>query len=611
MKRLEYTATLLLCHNVNVTNNPILSSLMIRIVFVLLVLFPIVSYAADHNSLRITFSGVDKQQETILKANLSLKDLEGKKHLKAEDIVSLYQLALIELNTTLETLGYYHPTVYPSLQQTDHHYTAHYRITLGPPVLIHNVTLKIIGPGKNNPKLEKSSQKPPFVKGDILNHEDYKTFKEKLLEKILAQGYLDAHYETNEIRIDLNKNQADIFLILDTEKQYKIGKIDFLNPPYPIAFLEGYIPFKKQSDYTTDKIVEFQKVLVNSDLFSQVIVEPELSRTKDLQVPLSVRLTPKPHNKYTASIGFGTDTGPRGGLGWERRRSAYPGHRINISTKSSRRLNQANAQYTLPGKNPITDRYSLGTQIVEERQSDNKYSLRHETTVGRFQKIGNIEEILALQYLSESYRDVPTQDKKHSHFLLPNFGFTWSDFTDKRSLLKTGMRVTVNLKGGTDFLLSTTNMVQVESRVKWALPLSKLTRLILRGSIGATGTSHFDKIPLSLRFFAGGDYSVRGYGYRSLGPREKDADGNEIVVGGRYLLLSSVEIEQKIYKKVGVAIFIDSGNAMNHWKTHLYSGAGFGFRYETPLGPLRLDIARPLERGKHRPRIHFTFGVDL
>ncbi len=573
------------------------------------IIFPALGFSAEP-SIDIKISGVDQAQKERLLGNLSIQDLSAEKQITVDSIQSMHQLATIELKNTLETLGFYHAIIHSNLTANKEHFFAHYTITLGPAVHIDKINLKILGMGEQDSHLLSIQKKSPIQTGEILDHKVYEDFKQNWLEKALDIGYLKAHYEKNEILLDLDKNLASIVLFLNTDKRYKLGAVQFVNPPYPVSYLNRYIPFKSGAPYTTEEIVNFQSVLVNSGLFSKVIVEPKLDEAKEFSIPLSVQLKSKPHNKYTASLGFGTDTGYRGSLGWERRRVAYPGHRINIGTKMTQKSREAHAQYSIPGKNPATDQLVFGTQITEEK-FNKRYSSRNETTISNFRVKGKIEEILALQYLEENFKDTPSSEKRHSHFLLPNIAYTWNSIGKAKILLKTGMRFSVSLKAGAKSLFSTHNLIQVENRIKWMLPLGELTRLILRTSVGATGTSSVDNIPLSLRFFAGGDYSVRGYGYQSLGPRKKDNNGNEIVVGGRYLLTTSLEIERQVYEKTGFAVFLDSGNAMNHWKSSLYNGAGFGFRYETPLGPIRLDIARPLLRGKHKPRIHFSFGVDL
>ena len=160
-------------------------------------------------------------------------------------------------------------------------------------------------------------------------------------------------------------------------------------------------------------------------------------------------------------------------------------------------------------------------------------------------------------------------------------------------------------------LLSSTNILQWEFKAKSVHLLGDNSRLLLRADVGGTISETFEDIPLSMRFFAGGDNTVRGYAYRSLGPTQTDPAGNEVVVGGRYLMVYSAEAETRIYDKLFGAVFMDAGNAMNTWKSPLFLSAGVGIRYATPIGLLRIDIAKPIREGKNPLRLHLTFGTDL
>ena len=116
--------------------------------------------------------------------------------------------------------------------------------------------------------------------------------------------------------------------------------------------------------------------------------------------------------------------------------------------------------------------------------------------------------------------------------------------------------------------------------------------LFLRGQAGATWQNDpLRDIPPSLRFFAGGDQSVRGYGYQRLGP--EDASGD--VVGGKNLLVGSVELERALGKDWGVVLFYDAGNAFDSFSDYrIYEGAGLGVRRYTPIGPVKVDLARQI-----------------
>lgn len=576
------------------------------IVFLWGICFSTISWCSNH-ALSIEISGLNSEEKKRVLENLSIKDF---KNMSKNRLESYNQLTFEEIKTILESIGYYHAHIQNKLITTDKKSTIYYEIDPGPPVLIQSVNIKILGEGQHHPELQSLIKHASLTKGARLNHQNYETFKQSLLAKALQLGYLEAAFNINKIYLNLHQNQANISLELFTGTQYKIGDIQFVEPPYPIDYLKRYILVTRGTPYTTDKLLSLQQAFINSDLFTKVRIDPQLNATKNFLVPIKIQLIPKPHNKYTASLGFGTDTGPRVMLGWERKRVTYPGHRINLGLKSSKRYNQANLQYSIPGKQPITDKIVFGNQISEEKLIDKKYSLQNKLGITHLQKRGEMEQLVGVDYLTAIFRTLPSEPKKHSHFLLPGISYTWNTL-QKEALLPQGTFITLSTRGGLQSLLSSTSLFRGEIRAKWGLAWGEFTRIIIRTDLGAIAASNFSEVPISLRFFTGGDQTVRGFGYNTLGPKETDASGRIVVVGGRYLFIGSLELERIIYKNIGAAIFVDSGNAMNDWGARLMTSAGFGIRYATPLGPLRLDIAKPIIKGKHKPRLHLTFGIDL
>ena len=486
-------------------------------------------------------------------------------------------------------------------------------VDYGPPLRIQSISIVLEGAGQKDPALEDLLENCPLKPGLRFEHESYEYYKQKLLTKALEQGYLEAAFIENQVRVDLVQQEARIRLTLATGKPFSFGPVSFPNPPYPTPFLAKYLSFKPGDPYRTETVFKLQKDLLDSALFKHVRVEPEPDAHGSSRVPVKVHLDPKARNHYTFGLGFGTDTGLRERIHWERRRSALPGHRVQLSAKTSQRANQARMLYSMPLNNPKTDRVDFDTQIVEEKPVDKKYSLRHETSLSSIKKIDRLERTLSTRFLSESFRDLPNTSKKNAHFLLPQISYNWTkqDAIFNPGSHNQGLRLGLKIQGGLASLGSSTNIIRTDFRLKGIKTLTEKIRFIIRGNLGAMDAKDKQKIPLSLRFFTGGDQTVRGFGYQSLGPTEKDPLGNLIVVGGRYLVVGSIEWERTLYKKMGMAVFSDAGNAMNHFGQKLFYSAGFGLRFGTALGSVRIDLAQALPRNQRKPRLHLNFGMDF
>jgi len=170
-----------------------------------------------------------------------------------------------------------------------------------------------------------------------------------------------------------------------------------------------------------------------------------------------------------------------------------------------------------------------------------------------------------------------------------------------------GSRIGVDLLGSADALGSDVSFLQARLAGKWVHRVSDAGRVILRGEVGSTLVDTVEDLPASKRFYAGGDQSIRGYGFEELGPT--DASGN--VVGGKYLLVGSVEYERRLFGKWGAAVFYDAGNAFNAIDEGFNHGTGIGLRWNSPVGPVRIDLAVALSKPGDPLRLHFVIGPDL
>jgi translocation and assembly module TamA len=188
---------------------------------------------------------------------------------------------------------------------------------------------------------------------------------------------------------------------------------------------------------------------------------------------------------------------------------------------------------------------------------------------------------------------------------MPGAGLSYSRFDDPIYATR-GFRLGAYISGGTETFGSDVSFLRGRLQGDGVLRLWDGGRLLVRGEIGTVEVDDVDRLPLSRRFFTGGDDSVRGFDYQSLGPVNEDGD----VVGGRHLAVGSIELEQLIAGNWGAAVFMDAGNAMNDWSVNLRRSAGVGLRYRSPVGMFRVDVAKATD-GDESARLHLSLGVDL
>ena len=179
---------------------------------------------------------------------------------------------------------------------------------------------------------------------------------------------------------------------------------------------------------------------------------------------------------------------------------------------------------------------------------------------------------------------------------------------DDRNRPTDGYRLHVEARGGHEAAGSDVSFLRLSGSAGWVRAVPWGGRLLARAELGAMAVDGFDALPPAQRFFAGGDSSVRGYGFASLGP----VDASGTVVGGRMLAVGSIEYEHPFKDRWSGAVFADAGNAFDTGNRNegLKVGVGLGIRWQSPIGAVRLDVARPLD-GTQRFRMHLRIGPDL
>jgi translocation and assembly module TamA len=173
-----------------------------------------------------------------------------------------------------------------------------------------------------------------------------------------------------------------------------------------------------------------------------------------------------------------------------------------------------------------------------------------------------------------------------------------------------GRHLDFEVRGASSALVSDTSYLRLQLGGKYLLPLGENGRFKFHGEFGASAVEFFEQYPTSLRYFAGGDTTIRGYAYKSLGP--EDENGN--VVGGKNLLVAGGEYNHRLMKHWVVAGFVDAGNAYNDSLDDIHVGAGVGFRWLMDFGSLRVDLAWPVSNDELNLGdviIHLGFGTAL
>jgi translocation and assembly module TamA len=510
--------------------------------------------------------------------------------------------------TAMEPFGYYNALVTVAIEEES---SGQVRLRVvvvpGEPVRVTEAALALHGPGADDASLKELAAAFPLTRGAVLLQQKYEEAKGALLSRAQELGYLDADFSVHEIHIAKPTSTARIRLDLETGQRYFFAGTRIEGAPgYPEAFLRRYLAFKTGDVFSHTRLGETQLNFANSERFRQVNLTPEKAESREFQIPVLVQLKPAPERSLRQGIGYGTDTGARFNVRYRDLNVLERGHEFYSNLHLSERLQGLATGYILP--DPLDIRSTTVLQLNLQQEDVTTYSSRLiALELDKNRSLGKGELGTAYILLQREGYTIGDQDSD-ARLVLPGFRYSGS-FFDNPIRPTRGFRYGVDLRGTHPLLGSSLGLLQLISEGKYLLPLPWRLSLHTRAKVGVTFLSDpLSDLPPSLRFFAGGDQSVRGYAYQSLGP----FDANGQVEGGKHLLEGSVELERALSQDWGVSVFYDAGNAFNSLNDIRFAqSAGVGLHYFTPVGALSLSLARQIGVNDPGFRIVFTVGFDL
>jgi translocation and assembly module TamA len=560
------------------------------------------------DTLVVTLAGVTQAMESKINATLSLLQYKKQALSSALRMRILYSQGATQIKAALKPFGYYQARVTARLtyNQNAHLWHATYTVTPGVQMHIAVVNVYILGPGKHNNTLLNVVKDSPLQTGKPFLYSEYNTLKTDLQNTAQAEGFFDAKLTAHQVRIESDENRATIKLTLQSGPQYFLSTTHFVQHGYPFdpAFLKRFVSYQNNSAYHDDKITNLHNRLSLSNYFNSVTISPDPNKASH-HVPVTVTVHAKKPQGYTLGAGYGTATGARALLGWQLRHITPTGQHFGVQAQISQIYTRFLATYTIPGTDPLNDY----TQIQAQRTYTNvtPYDAR-ETAFGLHRTYlysHHIQTTYGMQEQWIHYQTTATDTKVH--YLIPSLMIRYHN-AYQDGFYKAGLLSTVTLQGAMKNAFSSQGFVKGMLSALWSFPFTHENRFFWSMNTGAISTPDLAALSPTLRFFAGGVQSVRGYGYLTLGP----STATNSLSGGRYLLTNSFNLEQHLYKQLSGVVFFDVGNAFNTWAhPHFQSGAGVGLSYQTPIGPISLYLSRPLNVPGHYYRVDFSLGAHF
>ena len=593
---------------------------------------------------RIDIHGVsDARLADNVRSALSLQDAVGK-DLSKRRLAYLLHRANTEAREALEPFGYYAPviqiqrgdrgavaadgaesdsetnsdtdanTATARTDTTDAQLIVSIHIDPGLPVRVRSRTLDVAGAAAANTQVRAALALFVPQVGQVLDHSLYEASKTRVNRVLAAQGYFDADFIRHQVEVTRAQRAADIDLRWSSGPRYRLGEAEFVQTPTPIIredVLRKLVGWAPGAAYDAAELERLRKSLVALDYFGLVDVSAPAETAQNKQVPVQVNLTPAPRSIYSYGLSYGTRSGAGFSTGFERRYLNQRGHKALAQIDWGNQRKTATVQYRIPAFAWRDGWYSASLQAADEQTDslDNRHLEFVASRSGQYNEHLNL--VASVHVLRErwSYFTVnkPVGLYQFASFVFPQLRADYIN-VDNRMAPRSGFGGGLTLRGGNG---NATGFVQLHANAQWFHGFDADSRLIVRGEAGRTFTGDLLNLPPSLRYFAGGDRSVRGYGWREIGPRIRNSQGDLYAVGASNVLTTSIEYERYFSGPWGAAVFVDSGSAFDGRQANMHTGVGIGLRWRSPVGPVRIDIARGLNAPDSPFTLHLNIGADL
>ena len=583
-----------------------------------MLLFSFTSYAVD-----FVVEGVDSSD---IEQNIILFVKQITPPVSEFDADDYEQKVIEKVNNAVQAFGYYNAKIEiaPFDYKDKGNFTLTINVNLNQITMVSRVILQadyLTNPNYDTkhvpPKIIEVVRQVRAMQGKALSHSQYESLKGQLNTLALLYGYFDFKFLLHKLLIipnsSNNTSDATVHWLFNLGERYRFGDVTFLEDTRGQGIALDVMPFNSGELFEQSKIGQYSIDLASTGYFDNAIARANASNAVNGAVPIEVILQPKPTDTFQFGVGFSTDTGPRISFDWRRPWVNLNGHSVggNVYLSDPRKL--ISLDYRIPKANPLNDFLSYRVsflQITEnETQSDN-------ISVEALRQWGGKEEddwdkIAFFKVEEESFIQ-GSQEEEKTRLVLPGFTFNRTR-KDGDIFVNWGDRQQITVQGGSKDALSDIDFFKVLLKTKWIRQFDS-HRFTLRADAGAIATNDFSRVPSTQRFFAGGDQSIRGFGYNEVSEREfTEVDGEltSELVGGKFLAVASAQYAYAVSEQFRAAVFVDTGSANSEFGSDLAFGYGVGLEWLSPIGDVQVYVARGESSYENSWRLHIIIGPGL
>ena len=606
-------------------------------------MFLLATQPAHAAGVNVEVRGVDQELRDNVLAYLSFERYrKGGAELNADTVDRLHNRVEREVQEALRPYGYYEPKVDSAVTEQGHgDWRVVIDITPGEPVRVRKIEVRVSGPGENDPLFTRILTRLPLHAGDRLNHALYEGIKSDLQRTAATYGFLDAKLTRNELLVDPANHTADIALEMETGERYRFGATSIEQHVVRDSLVRRYLRYRQGDYYDLTQVLRTQFALDDSQYFANLEVQPQDPDRQARIVPVKIHADPSRRHRYSVGAGYATDTGVRGTLGFEDRHLNTLGHSFSVEVQAAQVTRYyVQSHYRMPVGDPALENISLNASIEQQTLAD--VTAITQSAGPSFTHVsGPLQYVWQLNAVRSTTDDV--NGSVTERLLVPEIDLASvpKGFLGEPQFVRPFF---AELKSSDSALGSDANFIQLHMQAERVFHLGRKWHLLLRDEVGATLVKNFADLPAFYRFFAGGDNSVRGFAYNELSPLEavctqntagqflKNTNGTckaiagYIKAGGKDVFTGTVEVIRDLPRNLGIATFVDYGNALNSFQRpaclpgpagqseictpFIQYSVGVGLRVRLPVMTLGIDVAQPLSVSAG-PRLHINFSPKL
>ncbi|MFA0162957.1 autotransporter assembly complex protein TamA [Vibrio lentus] len=505
------------------------------------------------------------------------------------------------IENALNPYGYYHPQLDIELNDPDN---ITLNIDSGPVMRIAGSDVKVSGKASKDDEFIKILNQSKLDSGLPLSHLEYDKTKQAIFSLAKRKGYFDGKFIESRIEVIPSDNIANIHLHFCSGPRYKFGSVSVPHNGVEPIRIERIPTFKQGDDFDTIKLGQLQSDLSDTLWFRSVVVHSEFNHLDNsLEVPIEIIAEPSSRDIVQVGGGYSTDLGFRASLNWLKPWYNRRGHSFETQTYLSEQEQSLQLGYKIPTEKVTTDYFGIQFESKRIDHRDTK-SFSNDLKFERYWQLdSDWQSTIYVKYLHEQYRQA--SEEEQSQLFLP--GISFSQVDRKNDQLELNHRHIYSIEYSDPSLFSDSRLLRLEGNSVVSWDISDRQKLHFRSNVGINIAKSLSDVPSSLRYFAGGDGNLRGYGYESISPRDENGE----LTGARYMLTAGIEYQHQVYRSIWLGAFLDVGDAFDQqadWKR----GTGVNLIWNSQLMPVKLDFAYGLDAPEGDEfRIHFSLGTQF